>query len=370
MKTFRCVCGELTFFENVTCVVCGRELGFLPDVLSLSSLEPAGKDVFRAKEAPNGEHLYKKCQNYARQSVCNWMIPIGATSGQTMDAFCASCRLNQTIPDLSRQENQALWLRMEVAKRRLVYSLLSFNLPVANKAEDPERGLAFAFLEDQVKPDGSVRTILTGHENGLITLNIAEADDSVREKVRAELGEPLRTLLGHFRHEIGHYYWDRLVRGSKFIDRYRELFGDEQLNYAQALKQHYSSGPPPNWRDNYISAYAAAHPWEDWAESWAHFMHIQDTLEVANNFGLVGKSIRLDPTNAARKTWLSSEQVTFEGIIGAWTELTIALNSMNRCMGLPDAYPFVLSPTITGKLRFIFDVISTASKKAQASAKS
>lgn len=363
MKTFNCTCGEVTFFENVACVVCGRELGFLPDVLSLSSLEPAENGLFQANDARHGKQLYRKCQNYAKESVCNWMIPAGTASGEKEDAFCASCRLNQTIPDLSRQQNHALWLRMEIAKRRLVYSLLNFKLPVANKTEDPRQGLAFAFLEDQMKPDGSVSKIMTGHDSGLITLNIAEADDSVREKIRAAMGEPHRTLLGHFRHEIGHYYWDRLVRGSKFLEGFRKLFGNEEANYEQALKQYYSGGPPANWRDNFISAYATAHPWEDWAESWAHFMHIQDALEVANTFSLVGKSIRLDPHEAARKLRLASEQLAFGEIIGEWADLTIALNSLNRSMGLADTYPFVLSPPIVNKLGFIFEVISAGSAK-------
>jgi hypothetical protein len=363
MKTFTCACGELTFFENVTCVACGRELGFLPEVLSLSSLEPAGNGMFKATKATDGEQLYKKCQNYANQAVCNWMIRLGTSPGQENQLFCPSCRLNQTIPDLNHEQNHALWQRMEIAKRRLIYTLLSFELPIANKTDDPDRGLAFAFLEDQTKPDGNVSKVLTTHDNGLITLNIAEADDSVREKVRAAMGEPLRTLLGHFRHEIGHYYWDRLVRGTKFIDPYRDIFGNEEADYADALKRYYATGAPANWQDNFISAYATAHPWEDWAESWAHFMHIQDTLEVANDFGLVGKSIRLDPKEPLRKNWLSSEQFTFEGIIGAWTELTIALNSINRCMGLPDTYPFVLSPTVTNKIRFVYEVISAESTK-------
>jgi hypothetical protein len=366
MKTFACTCGELTFFENVNCVVCGRELGFLPDVLRLSSLEPAENGTFKANEANLGIQLYVKCQNYAKESVCNWMIPVGTTSGQKIDPFCASCRLNQTIPDLSRKQNHVLWLRMETAKRRLIYSLLSFKLPIASKTDDPEQGLAFAFLEDQIKPDGKISMVLTGHENGLITLNIAEADDSTREKIRLAMREPLRTLLGHFRHEIGHYYWDRLISGSGFMERFRNLFGNEEANYEQALKQYYSNGPPANWQDNYISAYATAHPWEDWAETWAHFMHIQDTLEVANDFGLVGKTICLDPNDADRKTWLSSQQLTFEGIIRAWAELTIALNSINRSMGLSDTYPFVLSPAIINKLKFIFEVISAESAKKAA----
>jgi hypothetical protein len=365
MKTFNCTCGELTFFENVSCVVCGRELGFLPHLLTLSSLETAGDGVYRTNDGGRGANLHRKCANYAKESVCNWMIPVEAQSPQDADEFCISCRLNQTIPDLTREGNRNLWLRMERAKRRLVYSLISFKLPVANKANDPQQGLGFEFLEDQTKPDGTVTKVLTAHANGMITLNIAEADDSFREKVRDEMREPLRTLLGHFRHEIGHYYWDRLVRGSKFLDRYRSLFGSEEADYKEALARHYATGAPPNWQDDYISAYASSHPWEDWAETWAHFMHIQDTLEVANDFGLVGKAVRLDPQNAGRKTWLSSEQLSFEGIIGAWTELAIALNSVNRSMGISDAYPFVLSPTVIKKLGFIYEVIcARAASKA------
>jgi len=366
MKTFNCTCGALVFFENVTCLVCGRELGFLPDVLSLSSLEPAKNGMFQANAGRRGQQLYKKCQNYAKESVCNWMIAADASAGQNDDPFCASCRLNQIIPDLSREQNHDLWRRMEIAKRRLVYTLLSLKLPIANKADDPENGLAFAFLEDGRKPGGGVSKVITGHDHGLITLNLAEADDAMREKIRMEMKEPLRTLLGHFRHEIGHYYWDRLIRGSKYIEGLRALFGDEQANYQQALQQYYANGAPQNWQNNYISAYASSHPWEDWAESWAHFMHIQDALEVANDFGLVGKSIRLVPGEPARKSWLSSEQVTFEGIIGAWAELTIALNSINRCMGLLDTYPFVLSTPIVEKLRFIFEVISAGAAKPAA----
>jgi hypothetical protein len=290
------------------------------------------------------------------------MIPVGPR-GSESEQLCASCRLNQTIPDLSVPQNHALWANMETAKRRLVYTLLNFKLPIANKVDDPKEGLAFAFLQDQARPDGTISKVMTGHDDGLITLNIAEADDAAREKIRMAMGEPLRTLLGHFRHEIGHYYWDRLVRGSKHLERYRKLFGDEQTDYGEALKKYYANGAPQNWQDNYISAYATSHPWEDWAESWAHFMHIQDTLEVANDFGLVGKAIRLDPKDKGRKSWLSSRQVTFEEIIGAWAELSIALNSINRCMGLRDTYPFVLSPAVINKIRFIFEVISAGYQK-------
>ena len=366
MKTYTCICGQITFFENVTCVACGRELGFLPDATRLSSLEPAENGFFRPAEEKAKKSLYTKCRNYAKESVCNWMIPANEAGAQNAEPFCLSCRLNETIPDLTIKENHALWARMETAKHRLVYSLLNLKLPVANKAEDPQQGLAFAFLSDTVKPDGSILKVLTGHDNGLITLNVAEADDAAREKMRLAMKEPYRTLLGHFRHEIGHYYWDRLVRATEFLKRYRELFGNEQADYAEALKQYYSKAAPANWQDNYISAYATSHPWEDWAETWAHFMHIQDALEVASDFGLAGKTIRIDPKMSASKPWLSSRQTTFEEIVGAWSELAIALNSINRSMGLQDIYPFVLSPAVIHKLHFIFDVISAGARKAAA----
>ncbi len=366
MKTYHCTCGQLTFFENVVCVACTRELGFLPDALLLSSLEPAGVDLFKATEPTLANRLYKKCQNYAKESVCNWMIPVGAAPETNPEPFCASCRLNQTIPDLSREQNHELWAKMERAKRRLLYSLLSLGLPIANKTDDPEQGLAFAFLEDVEKPDGGISKIMTGYENGLITLNIAEADDVAREQIRLAMREPQRTLLGHFRHEIGHYYWDRLVRNTDCIGRLRELFGNDEMDYTQALQKYYARGAPTNWRENFISAYSTAHPWEDWAESWAHFIHIQDTLEVARGFGLVGKAIRFDPNATNTKSEISSKPKTFEEIIQAWADLTIALNSINRCMGLADAYPFVFSSTIVKKFAFIFEVISAGQAKSAA----
>lgn len=373
MKTFSCVCGQLIFFDNVACVNCKRELGFLPDALRLSSLEPVKDGVFRPSGGKNSGPLYAKCRNYSQESVCNWMVPLpGARSkeapSEPADPFCVSCRLNQTIPDLSVGENRALWARMEAAKRRLVYSLLNLKLPVASKSEDPNQGLAFAFLADVVNPDQTVTRVMTGHENGLITLNIAEADDAVREKNRHALHEPYRTLLGHFRHEVGHYYWDRLVRDTKFLTPFRELFGDERADYGEALKKYYASAPPADWHEKFISAYATSHPWEDWAETWAHFLHIQDALEVAHDFGLAGKVIHIDPQASKVRSWLTSKQSNIEEIIGAWAELAIALNSINRSMGLQDTYPFVLSPAVMNKLRFVYEVISAGAGKSAAAA--
>jgi len=280
------------------------------------------------------------------------------------DLFFASCRLNEIIPDLSNEQNRSSWARIENAKRRLVYSLIRLNLPIQSKRDDPQQGVAFRFLSDVANPMGGTSAVMTGYDQGIITLNIAEADDAKREAIRQLMKEPHRTLLGHFRHEIGHYYWGRLVRETKLLEQYRQLFGSEQGDYAQALNQYYKFGAPANWRERYISAYATAHPWEDWAETWAHFLHMQDALEVAADFGLTGKRILLDPQDKNGRTWLSLYQTTFEGVFGAWSELAVSLNSFIHSMGLPDLYPFALSPAVIAKLRFIYEVIGASSTHA------
>jgi len=351
MKTYRCVCGQSLFFESVVCVNCGRGLGFLPDVFCLSSLEPANNGAFQPTEPTARGRLYKKCRNYEQQSVCNWMIP----SEKTDQNFCTSCRLDAIIPDLSIEKNHGLWQLIENSKRRLVYSLLSLNLPVRNKADDPRTGISFRFLAE---PPGSKTRVLTGHDEGVITLNISEADDSEREKMRLSMKEPYRTLLGHFRHEIGHYYWDRLVAGTKYLEPFRALFGDERPDYNEALARYYATGAPLDWQNNYVSVYATAHPWEDWAETWAHYLHIQDTLEVALDFDLIEQNLSLEPQQQTDSSGPGPRQKKFEEVIDAWAKLSVALNSINRSMGLRDIYPFVLSKPVVEKLRFVAEVIA------------
>ena len=281
MKLFRCQsCGQLLYFENRTCEQCGHRLGYLPDAGALSALEPAEDGAWTALAAPG--QTVRFCQN-AGADACNWLVPPG-----TNDAFCIACRHNHIIPALKSPEELDLWRKMELAKHRLFYTLLKLKLPLANRIEDPTHGLAFDFLEEQ--PGGP--KVLTGHDDGLVTLNLKEADDAHREKLRAAMGEPYRTLLGHFRHEVGHYYWDVLVRDGGPLLAFRALFGDETADYEQALKKHYANGAPADWPLRFVSAYATAHPWEDWAETWAHYLHIVDTLEMASSFGM---SVRSNP---------------------------------------------------------------------------
>jgi hypothetical protein len=342
MKVFHCGhCDNLLFFENVHCLRCNRTIAFLPDLNELDALEPAdGK--WQCGQAL-GAAKYRLCANFTGANVCNWAIPAADPH-----SLCQSCRLTRTVPDLERPGNREAWYKLEVAKRRLVYSLVELKLPLLSKDEDPEHGLAFQFLADPTEPDA--KPVLTGHADGVITINVAEADDAQREKRRLALYEPYRTLLGHFRHEIGHYYWDRLIRRSSRLADFRQLFGDEQADYAQALQRHYEQGAPADWQQSFVTAYASAHPWEDWAESWAHYLHMTDTLETAAALGLAARPRRLD--EPALKTSVRT-LATFDVMLANWFSLTYVLNNLNRGLGLPDAYPFVLAPTAVEKLRFM-----------------
>ena len=283
--------------------------------------------------------------------MCNWAVP-----SDEPGEFCKSCRLNRVIPDLSIPNNKTAWFRLELAKRRMIYTLLGLGLPVEPKNGDSGAGLAFEFLEDSA--DGDARRVLTGHDNGLITVNIAEADDVHREQQRTLQKEPYRTLLGHFRHEIGHYFWDRLILNGPKLDAFRAIFGDERADYQEALERHYREGPQGPWEEKFISAYATTHPWEDWAESWAHYLHMVDALETAGAAGLALRPKRPDePSMQPPADPLNPKHRDFEPMIESWLSLTYVLNNLSRGLGLPDSYPFVLSSPVIDKLRFIHDTI-------------
>ena len=351
MKTFHCTaCQALVFFENTTCLSCGRALAFAPDRMSIVTLSQDDAGVWRPVEDPPNDHdTYRLCENYVTHNVCNWALP-----GDSPESLCRSCALTHTIPVQDSLENREAWYKLETAKRRMLYTLLSLELPVVSKISEPVTGLEFQFMSDIVKPSGDRSRVLTGHDDGLITINIAEADDLYRESQRLHQREPYRTLLGHFRHEIGHYYWDRLIANSDRLDEFRNLFGDEQTDYAQALQRHYDEGAPPNWEANFISAYATTHPWEDWAESWAHVMHMVDALETARAVGLSVKPQRRDePALIIESKPPANRVIDFDELVEEWLSLTYVLNNLTRGLGLADAYPFVLSKPVVEKLRFV-----------------
>jgi hypothetical protein len=348
MKLFKCQhCAQLIYFENIVCEKCSHRLGFVPEIMTLSALEPEG-NAWRALTVD--KKLYRFCTN-AQFDVCNWMVEAGAP-----DAYCAACRHNRTIPDTSIADNVVAWRKIELAKHRLFYTLMKLDLPLDEKGDNGGERLVFDFLASPQHVGGP--RVMTGHDNGLITLALEEADDAEREKRRTTMHEPYRTLLGHFRHEVGHYFWDVLVRDGGLVEACREIFGDETVDYGQALQAYYANGVIPNWQENFISAYATSHPWEDFAETWAHYLHIVDTLEMARAFGMYVHP-RLAPPGEA------DAQVDFDPysvrdpspLIETWLPLSNALNSLNRTMGLQDIYPFILSPAVVEKLSAIHDLI-------------
>jgi hypothetical protein len=351
MKLFECgVCDQTLYFENTACEKCHHRLGYVPQDRNLAALEQAADGPLGTWHvAGQTARRYRFCDN-AQFDACNWLVEADST-----DRFCAACRHNSLIPDLSSELNRQLWRGMELAKRRLFYTLMELKLPLITRDEDPHEGLAFEFLADT----SPTQKVLTGHDEGKITINIAEADDAERERRRTSMHEPYRTLLGHFRHEIGHWYWDRLVRDHAAVEPFRAVFGDERQDYNEALQRHYANGAPPDWRERFVSAYATSHPWEDFAETWAHYLHIVDTLETANEFG-----INVHPRHIHDAEALSTDidfepqyATSIDPLIQAWLPLTFAVNSLNRSMGLSDLYPFVLSQTVVTKLGFVHDLV-------------
>jgi hypothetical protein len=348
MKLFKCQsCGQVLYFENTTCERCSHRLGYLPKAFTLSALEPVN-ELWRALDKPQPQVRF--CEN-AGYDVCNWLIDDDAVG-----TLCAVCRHNHTIPDISIGDNLLRWRQLESAKHWLFYTLKQLRLPLKTRIDDPEHGLAFDFLAGS--PSATGPKSLTGHDNGLITIALEEADDAERERRRTQMGEPYRSLLGHFRHEVGHYFWDVLIRDGNRLEECRAVFGDDSADYGTALQAHYQNGAPANWQEHCVSAYATTHPWEDWAETWAHYLHIVDTLEMASAFGIrVKPRVSRDETLAAEIDLDPYRAGSIQEIIEAWLPLTFAVNSLNRAMGNHDLYPFVLSPAVIKKLGFVHQVV-------------
>ncbi|XDB00101.1 putative zinc-binding metallopeptidase [Sulfitobacter sp. LCG007] len=339
MKRFHCPnCSNEVHFDTHTCVRCGQSQGYAPEAMDMQLLRDDGTGP-------------RRCLN-ADGAGCNWLVPEGDTS-----ALCAACKHNNVVPDPSFSGNRQRWAEIELAKRRLIYALDRWALPHPTREDNAGLALAFDFLAEIPEPDGRTETVLTGHADGLITVNIAEGDDVIRTERQSAMDESYRTLIGHMRHEVGHYYWQTLVGPSPALDEFRKLFGDERADYAQALKTHYETGAPDGWQDAYISAYATTHPWEDFAETWSHWMHIVDGLESAAAYGLAPLDDDGKPSGLAGDPYAVRD---IGPVIEAWVPLTVAVNNLNRGMGQPDLYPFVLSRPVEEKLDFINRLIHGA----------
>ena len=335
VRPFACgTCRSLVFFDNFVCVTCGSRLGFDRPSAELVVLAPDSR----------------RCAN-SRIAMCNWLAAPDDPAG-----LCGCCRLTRTRPDDGDEGGLAAFAATEGAKRRLVFQLDHLGLPTTPRRDDPERGLAFDLLSSARRP------VITGHDNGVITIDLAEGSDPHREAMRVQLAEPYRTLLGHLRHEIGHWYWTVLVEHTPFLDRFRDLFGDERADYSQALEQHYGRPDDRGWVDTHVSHYAAAHPWEDWAETFAHYLHIRDTMQSAESWGMQvhGPALDLNLAWDAQLAVDPSDDIEgFDELARSWVAFTFALNAVNYSMGKDALYPFVLTPKVLEKLRFVHVVVGS-----------
>lgn len=342
MTHFTCECGSVLFFENSVCLQCQQPVGYEPGTSRMLRITPDGP--------------YRRCENGDRHAICNWLVPKNSRS-----SLCRSCQLTRTIPDLSLPGHMEAWKLMEAEKRRVLYSIAGLGLSPLAKSESPG-GLAFDFLAPQFN-----QPIVTGHMNGVITMSIREADDIYRENEKRSLREPYRTLIGHFRHEIGHYYWDRFFLGlpdehSRLAD-FRALFGDERADYGAALARHYQEGPVGNWSEQYMTAYASVHPWEDWAETWAHYLHIVDTVQTSEAFGWTREAVPIAFTPFTLGDLNATPSPTSESflhVLNTWAKISPAINEIAVSLGYRNLYPFVLNGLTARKIFFVHSIISAS----------
>jgi hypothetical protein len=341
MQKFTCDsdCGNVLFFGSSRCLRCLGNVGYDPQQRAMVKLRQPGP--------------MKRCANGLKHGVCNWVVP--TDSKQTL---CMACQMNRIIPDLSSGRNLVLWGRMEMAKRRLIYTLLKLGITLPSKASNPKYGLAFDIVSTLSNP-----SVTMGHLNGIITVNLEEADDTYRQFNRQQLGENSRTLLGHFRHESAHYLWQRHLSELSWDHpmrlAFRERFGDEWQDYSAALDKHYKNGAPAGWEQHYITAYAASHPWEDWAETWAHYLQIEDGLETCEGMGIDVKHLALPlvilPVEVGfLPTMLGStlkEEEAFLAWLQRWMCVSTVLNEISHSLGEPALYPFVINVRVAQKLR-------------------
>ena len=344
MKTFQCNnCNQPLYFESTSCDNCGNDVGY--DTTSQQLISFKASNVQHQNNTNVNDYKYCKNKVY---DVCNWLIP-----AESNNNFCEACFLNRTIPNLNERKNFENWKSLEVAKHRLIYQLKKLELPLSRNSNVNKGGLCFDFISKNNNPK-----LMTGHFQGVITILLREADSVIREQTRKQLNERYRTLIGHLRHEVGHYYWDQLIyNNQQLLDSFRSVFGDERQNYTASLSQYYKNGAPNNWQNSFISKYATSHPWEDWAETWAHYLHIMDMVETAYYFNMHISPVN-NPEPLETDVLQNPYQIEdFDIIVKNFIPLTLAVNSMNRAMGIPDVYPFQISANMVHKLKFVHKML-------------
>lgn len=337
MRLFSCpVCQQQVYFDNSVCLGCGSEIAFAPDLMEMVTVGGA-------------DEAHRYCTQRTTADICNWAIEAADPIER-----CRSCRLTGAQSVVGAD---ALRGRAEAAKRQVLYTLLQLGVPFAPKMGDDDlQGLRFVWT----LPSAGAATF-TGQQNGTITLNLNEADDAHREATRVSFGEPQRTVLGHLRHELSHYFFHRFVEGWPAIDTFRSTFGDERADYTAALQQHYEQGPRADWQQHFISAYASSHPWEDWAETCAHYLLMVEAVDTAGAWGLRLASAASPPVQPGE----AAAMVPVERLVlDQWLPLARFLNAMSRSLGLPDSYPYLLPPPVLGKLRLVQHALTARGQSA------
>ena len=355
-----CTCGAPLFRDNTSCIRCGALVGYLPDRGWLLAFAKAPSRNNNTQNAPQtyinphpalAKRSFKTCTGRTAVHQCNWMID--ATDAATQ---CLSCSLTRTIPDLSQPGAPERWAEAERAKRQTIGQLLRLRLPVRSRHTHRD-GMWFDFLE----PLPGTIPVLTGHADGLITLNLAEADPARRALIQEQMGESFRTLAGHIRHELAHYYWQLFSQNAEWLQQFRKVFGDERADYAQALDKHHKQGAPATWSSQFISPYASSHPWEDWAETFAHYLHMEEALHTADRLGLDLQRLHLrtDSFDRASLQVAGSPALTpaFLHSIDRWVLLSLAANELNAALGHPHAYPFIFNPVSVSKLHAVHQAL-------------
>ncbi len=338
MKSWRChECDQAVFFHDLMCVNCSATLGFDPESMEMLSLRKKGGSDQTGRQVlvDHFGREFLQCHNGVQYGVCNWLIPV-----DNPHTFCKGCQLNRTIPNLDNPTNIIRWNNFEHAKKRLLFTLFRLEISISSGHSNPEKGLLFDLIEDHRTnfEDFSGSFVHTGHLDGLITINALEADDVQRAAVKQEMNETYRTLIGHLRHESGHFIWSFVKKNDQLMQEFEALFGDESIDYGSTMENYYKHGPADNWQKHYISPYASAHPAEDWAEVWGHYLFIYDAIETALSYGVIPPP---------------QKKIGIQARILLWQKLSVVLNELNRSAGLDDAYPFVLNKTIRQKLEFV-----------------
>jgi len=363
VRPFACPrCRRLNHFEAELCPQCHATLGYDPQIDGFRYLA----DNFPAETAKvwrdgrGADAHVAACANHNDYQVCNWLVPVADTN-----RLCRACRHNHTIPDLTAPGVPARWARIEAAKRRLFHTLIKLGLPLDSEAEHATRQrLAFDFLFDPVAEHHGPAQVLTGHDDGLITLNLIEADDAQRERVRQEMGEPYRTLLGHFRHETGHHYWSVLVEtDAAALAAFRDVFGDERQDYDAALRAHYARSDLGDWSADHVSFYATSHPWEDFAETFAHYLHIVDLLATVRGFDMSLAAFPADRTRDEIEVDFDPYTASAQLLAARMQPLSFAMNAFGRSLGQHDLYPFALQDGVIAKLDYVGRLVAGARRQ-------